>query len=224
MYLFVCFVSLYQIKIKMTKKKTVAIIHMFLFPRVRNNRNGNFIHLLIKTVWEITPPNFFTKENTLVSVWTTRWQSQQWFWYNISRKLKDIPKARKEEVATKYEYPWPAQNAFLSFQPGKWQSSLCRWALWFHHNGISIHCLSPSLLGRANLLGFKSFSARRNSERRKTAGKHISMPPAKVCALYITVRRNIIFQKSLTLLNNTRSIVLSWAKVELAVDVSEVIR
>lgn len=50
------------------------------------------------------------------------------------------------------------------------------------------------------------------------------MPPAKVCALCITVRRNIIFQKSLTLLNNTQRIVLSVAKVELAVDVSEVIR
>lgn len=32
--------------------------------------------------------------------------------------------------------------------------------------------LSPSL-SRANLLGFKSSPARRNSERRKTAGKHI---------------------------------------------------
>lgn len=134
--LLVCYVCLFQIKIKSTKRR-LRNIHMFLFSHVRNNRNGNFIHLLIKTVGEITPPSFFAKENTLVSVWTTWWQSQQWFWYNISWKLKDIPKACTEEAATKYEYLWPVQNAFLSFQPGKWQSSLCRWSLipsqWYLH-------------------------------------------------------------------------------------------
>lgn len=160
------------------KKKTVSVIHIFQLCHVCNNCNGNLIHPLIKTIWEITSPNFFTRENIFVSMWKTWWQSQQWSWYHVSWKLKDVPKACRGEMATKLNTYALCKMYSSVFSPGKKQFVVQMGFLipswWYLHASLpSLPPFLPPCLGTANLLGFKSFSARRNSERRKTAGKHI---------------------------------------------------
>lgn len=160
------------------KKKTVSVIHIFQLCHVCNNCNGNLIHPLIKTIWEITSPNFFTRENIFVSMWKTWWQSQQWSWYHVSWKLKDVPKACRGEMATKLNTYVLCKMYSSVFSPGKKQFIVQMGFLipswWYLHASLpSLPPFLPPCLGTGNLLGFKSFSARRNSERRKTAGKHI---------------------------------------------------
>lgn len=81
---------------KIVKNKTFLTIHIFQFSHVCNNCNGSLIYSLIKSIWKITSPNFFTRENTSVSMGKPWWESQQWFWYSISQKLKDITKVCRD--------------------------------------------------------------------------------------------------------------------------------
>lgn len=158
---------------KIVKNKTFPTIHMFQFSHVCN---GSLIYSLIKTIWKITSPNFFTRENTSVGLGKPWWESQQWFWY-ISQKLKYITKVCRDEKATKLKSCTPCKTSCSVFSPGK-KRVCCADGLSDSVAMASPYTASfppsfPPCLGRENLLGFKSFSARRNSERRKTAGKHI---------------------------------------------------